>query len=220
MPPPPALVIFDCDGVLVDSETLSGEILIEALAEIGAVVDLAHVRRHFIGRSFPAVAASLRAGGRAVPEGFEETYRDRVLAAFETRLRPTPGIEDLLARLAVPACVATSSSPVRLARTLALSGLAAAFGARAFTASEVSRGKPAPDLFLHAARRMRAAPADCLVIEDSAPGLEAAAAAGMRSVHYAGGSHHGSGSDLVGSEGRVESWAAVADRFPELLVAD
>ena len=214
---PLALVIFDCDGVLVDSEAISGEVLIGALAEVGVAVDFAHVRRHFIGRSFPTVAASLRAGGHALPDGFEATYRARVLAAFEARLRPTPGVADFVSRLRVPACVATSSSPPRLARTLALAGLAAAFGPRRFTASEVARGKPAPDLFLHAAACMGAAPEGCLVIEDSAPGLEAAAAAGMRSILYAGGSHHGPDKGLGGSEGRFESWAAVARGFPELL---
>ena len=219
-PPPPALVIFDCDGVLVDSEAISGEVLIEGLAEIGVAVDFAHVRRHFIGRSFPSVAASLREGGHALPEGFEARYRARVLAAFETRLRPTPGIAALLARLRVPACVATSSSPPRLARTLALAGLTQAFGPRAYTASEVARGKPAPDLFLHAAASMGAAPGDCLVIEDSAPGLEAAAAAGMRSILYAGGSHHGPETGLAGSEGRFESWSAVARAFPEILAPE
>ena len=117
----------------------------------------------------------------------------------------------------MPACVATSSSPPRLARTLALSGLAQAFRGRTFTASEVARGKPAPDLFLHAAARMGAAAADCLVIEDSAPGIEAAAAAGMRSVLYAGGSHHDPGARISGTEGRFGSWDALARGFPELL---
>ena len=183
------LVIFDCDGVLIDSEGLSGEVLIASLAEIGVAIDFDVFCRHMVGRSFPTVAAELRAqGGAALPDGFEAQYRRRLLARFETELFPTRGVEAMLDALDLPACVATSSSPERVRQSLDVTGLAGRF-AHVFTASEVARGKPAPDLFLHAAARMGAAPSRCLVVEDSLPGLEAARAAGMRALRYTGGAH-------------------------------
>jgi HAD superfamily hydrolase (TIGR01509 family) len=148
------------------------------------------VRQHFLGRSFPTVAATIRDRlGVALPPEFEATYRAELLARFETQLRPTPGVLSLLSRLRVPSCVATSSSPPRAARSLAIAGLAPFFGDRVFTASLVARGKPAPDLFLHAAAAMGADPARCVVIEDSRPGVDAARNAGMRVLLYTGGSH-------------------------------
>lgn len=184
------LIIFDCDGVIADSEILSAEVLIEQLAELGITVTPEDVRRDFLGRSFPTVAASIRArSGRALPEDFESAYRARLLARFENDLRETPGFSAMLTGLARPCCVATSSSPPRVARTLLVLGLAARFGPHVFTASEVARGKPAPDLFLHAAARMGAAPDRVLVIEDSPPGIAAAQAAGMAVLHYGGGAH-------------------------------
>ena len=173
------LVIFDCDGVLVDSEVLSADALIALLAPLGIAIDRAHVRRHFTGRSFPTVAASLRARtGAALPADFEDRYRATLLSRFDTDLRPMPGIVDALDRIDGRRCVATSSSPARVARALAVTGLAQRFGAHVFTASEVARGKPFPDLFLHAARTMGAAPARTLVVEDSGPGIAAGLAAG------------------------------------------
>ena len=226
----PALVIFDCDGVLVDSEVISARVLVEVAAEAGVAFDAPYVARHFLGRSFPTVARSIAADFRVtLPPDFEARYRSRLLARFEADLRPTPGIEDLLGRLAVPSCVATSSSPARAARSLALTGLDR-FLPRVFTASEVARGKPAPDLFLHAAAMMGAAPASCLVIEDSPPGLLAARAAGMAVVAYAGGSHMrgaGPGTTLGASLGAAfdmappleafGSWADLARAWPGLV---
>lgn len=183
------LVIFDCDGVLIDSEGLSGAVLIEALAEIGVAIDFDDFCTRMVGRSFPTVAADLRAQGAAMPDTFEATYRARLLARFERDLAVTDGVRAMLDALDRPACVATSSSPTRVRRSLDLTGLAHLFGDNVFTASQVSRGKPAPDLFLLAAERMGAAPVRCLVVEDSLPGLEAATAAGMRALRYTGGAH-------------------------------
>lgn len=186
----PDLIIFDCDGVLIDSELLSADVMIEDLAALGLAIDRAYVRRHFLGRSFPTVARTIREElGQPLPEGFEMRYRTRLLERFETELRPTPGIEQVLEELDCSFCVATSSSPPRVARSLAISGLAPYFDERVYTASEVEHGKPAPDLFLHAAARMGARPERTVVIEDSGPGLAAAAAAGMRVILYAGGGH-------------------------------
>lgn len=184
------LVIFDCDGVLIDSEVISARMLIAELAAHGVRIDMAYVARHFLGRSYPVVLQSVREDfGIDLPARFEADYRARLMAAFEADLRVMPGVTDVIDRLAVPYCAATSSSPVRAARSLQLSGLSGRFEGRLFTASEVARGKPAPDLFLHAAARMGADPERCLVIEDSLMGLRAAHAAGMRRCWFTGGSH-------------------------------
>ena len=209
------MVIFDCDGVLIDSEGLSAAVLLGMLAEMGVEVSFDHFCVNWVGRSFATVAQDIRESfALGLPEGFEAAYRARLLTSFETGLRRTAGIGAVLDTLDLPACVATSSSPERVARSLALTDLAARFAGRVFTASEVARGKPAPDLFLHAAARMGAAPAACLVIEDSLPGVAAAHAAGMRVLRYTGGAHlrgrrlkHG---DAVRS---FDTW----DRFPLLL---
>jgi len=184
------LIIFDCDGVLIDSEVISARVLIEALASVGVEVDTAHVQTHFLGRSWAKVAAEIRNSHGYLPgTDFEEKYRTDLLARFERELVATSGIKALLPLLATKTCVATSSSPKRAMRSLELTGLSDFFDSRIFTASEVSRGKPAPDLFLHAAGRMSVEPAKCLVIEDSLPGIQAARNAGMRVLRFTGGSH-------------------------------
>lgn len=184
------LIIFDCDGVLIDSEIISAETLIVLVAEFGVVFDLSYVRRHFLGRSFPTVAETIRREfDVTLPVGFEAAYRSALLDKFRTGLRSTPGIESVLSTLSIPFCVATSSSPERACMSLEVVDLAKYFGENVFTASEVANGKPAPDLFLHAAGVFGADPARCLVVEDSLPGLEAACAAGMEVWHYVGGSH-------------------------------
>ena len=184
------LVIFDCDGVLVDSEMLSAGVLMGMMAEEGYPLTEEAFRADFLGRSF--AAAALRAKerfGRALPEDFESRYRDRLFATLDAELKPMAGVADVLASIRIPFCLATSSSPRRLALSLKASGLAHYFEGRCFTASEVQRGKPAPDLFLHAAGRMGAEPARCLVIEDSELGVRAGLAARMEVWHFAGGCH-------------------------------
>ncbi|MFC3632067.1 HAD family hydrolase [Paracoccus angustae] len=187
---PVSLIIFDCDGVIADSEVLSASVLIGQLADAGIAVTPADVRRDFLGRSFPTVAQSIRQRfGRPLPDRFEADYRARLLDRFAAELGPTPGFMAMLDALAAPSCIATSSSPERVGRTLEVLGLADRFAGRVFTASQVRHGKPAPDLFLLAADRMGCAPADTLVIEDSSPGIAAGLAAGMHVLHYAGGAH-------------------------------
>lgn len=184
------LVIFDCDGVLVDSELLSAGVLMGMMTEEGYPLTEEAFRADFLGRSF--AAATLRARerfGRPLPEDFESRYRDRLFARLDAELRPMAGVADVLGALLVPFCLATSSSPRRLALSLRASGLAKDFEGRCFTASEVQKGKPAPDLFLHAAARMGVAPDRCLVIEDSELGVRAGLAAGMQVWHFAGGCH-------------------------------
>ena len=184
------LIIFDCDGVLIDSEIISADVLIDELAQLGISIDYAYVRTNCLGRSFPTVAKSIRESfNRPLPEDFEQRYRTALLERFETQLKPTAGIHQVLQDLDIPCCVATSSSPPRVARSLELTDLRKYFGENVYTASQVKNGKPAPDLFLFAAAQMGADPARTLVIEDSKPGLIAAAAAGMNYVAYVGGSH-------------------------------
>ena len=184
------LVIFDFDGVLVDSETISAGMLMAELARHGVEIDRAYVARHFLGRSYPVVLNQIRAEfGVVLPEGFEADYRARLMAAFQKDLQIMPGVRGVLERLAVPFCLATSSSRPRLEHSLAIVGLAETFAERVTTASEVARGKPAPDLFLRAAEKAGARAGRCLVIEDSLTGIAAARAAGMAVWRFTGGSH-------------------------------
>ena len=184
------LVIFDCDGVLIDSESISARILITLLKPFGLDFDLVHMQRHFLGRSFPTVAAKIRHEYDIdLPADFELSYRRTLLEAFQLELKATEGIEGILAILPIRYCVASSSSPERVARSLCITGLSKYFQDSIFTASEVKHGKPAPDIFLHVAACCTVAPDRCLVIEDSRSGIEAAQAAGMTVWRYIGGSH-------------------------------
>lgn len=184
------LVILDCDGVLIDSEIISLSMLIAELAARGVHVDLDYVSRNFLGRSYPTVMRQIRDQfGLDLPSEFETQYRDRLLAAFQTDIKVMPGVRAALDGLALPRCVATSSSPKRAEMSLGLTGLGDLVGPRLFTASMVDRGKPAPDLFLHAAAACGADPARCLVIEDSLTGIRAGLAAGMTVWRFTGGSH-------------------------------
>lgn len=210
----PGLVIFDCDGVIADSEILSAMVLIDQLDELGIGITAEDVRRDFLGRSFPTVAGLIRERfGSPLPADFEASYRSRLLDRFETELHETPGFSAMLAGLAVPVCVATSSSPQRVARSLDLLGLTERFGGDVFTASQVARGKPAPDLFLFAAARMGVPPDRALVVEDSPPGLAAAFAAGMRVLHYRGGAHLRGLPAGTGDVASFDNWA----EFPQFL---
>ncbi len=185
------LVIFDCDGVLIDSEIISAKMLVEELSKLGVTINLDYVATHFLGRSYPTVMKQIRTEfGLNLPPEFEDQYRERLMAAFQSELRITPHVKDVLARLDLPFCVATSSSPRRAEMSLRLVGLQALTGPRLFTSTMVERGKPAPDLFLHAMQQMGVAdPARCLVIEDSLNGIRAARAAQMQVWRFAGGSH-------------------------------
>lgn len=195
------LIIFDCDGVLIDSEIMSSETLISSLDSLGVSISHDFVQHHFLGRSFAKVAETvLRDFGVVLPQEFERTYRTSLLEAFETGLVPTDGIVNVLEALTIPFCVATSSSPERARRSLEIAGLVDYFDQAVFTASEVKHGKPAPDLFLFAAEKFRTEPKKCLVVEDSIPGIEAAEAAGMDVWRYVGGSHLSSDGSLSGHD--------------------
>ncbi|MGY3617926.1 HAD family hydrolase [Bradyrhizobium sp. USDA 10063] len=186
----PDLVIFDCDGVLVDSEVLSCQCLSEVLRDCGIELSKDDALNLFLGRSTAAVLHYYREDRRLVPETFLAKLKVRVRERFEHSLQPIAGISSLVSRLQTPFCVASSSDLDRVSLSLALTGLAAHFGDRLYTAQMVARGKPAPDLFLYAAAQMQAAPARTLVIEDSVSGVAAAKAAGMTVWGFVGGSHY------------------------------
>ena len=185
------LVIFDCDGVLIDSEIISAQMLVTELQKLGVAIDLDYVATHFLGRSYPTVMNQIRAEfGLDLPPEFEDQYRERLLAAFEADLRIMPHVKGVLDDLDLPYCIATSSSPRRAETSLRLVGLEALTGHRLFTSTMVPRGKPAPDLFLHAMTAMGFdSPTRCLVIEDSLNGIRAARAAGMAVWRFTGGTH-------------------------------
>jgi len=186
-----SLVIFDCDGVLIDSEIISATALVEELARHNIAIELSHVLEHFIGHPYAVVAGKIAAiAGAPLPASFEGAYRAQLARRFEADLRPMPGITNVLDSLAVPYCAATSSSPERAHHSLRAAGLAERFAERIYTVSMVPRPKPAPDLFLHAAAAMDVDPRHCLVIEDSDLGIAAAQAAGMTAWQFTGGSHY------------------------------
>lgn len=186
------LVIFDCDGVLIDSEIISARMLVAELMRLGLTIDLAYVERNFLGRSYPVVMETIRREfGLDLPPDFEAQYREALLAAFQQELKVVPHVHEVLSQIGVPFCVATSSSPRRVEMSLSLVGLAPLIGDKVFTSTLVARGKPAPDLFLHAAEKMGATPDRTLVIEDSLTGIRAGLAAGMTVWRFVGGSHLG-----------------------------
>ncbi|MYV93858.1 HAD family hydrolase [Streptomyces sp. SID1034] len=185
---PIELVIFDCDGVLVDSERIAARVQVALGAELGWPLTEDEVVDRFIGRSHAAireqVAARLGEDTAATwSERFEQLHRE----AVDADLAPVEGLPEALDALTLPTCIASSGSHDKMRHTLGRTGLYERFAGRIFSATEVSHGKPAPDLFLHAARQMGVDPAACVVVEDSQPGVRAARAAGMRSFGYAGG---------------------------------
>jgi HAD superfamily hydrolase (TIGR01509 family) len=186
----PDLIIFDCDGVLVDSEVLSCRCLSEVLAGYGISLGLDQALDLFLGRSMTAVLDHYKTIGRLDPEQFSAELRAGVRAAFLSALCPIEGVSSVLEGLHTPHCVASSSDVDRVSFSLSLTGLASHFDGRLYTSQMVERGKPAPDLFLHAAERMQADPGRTLVIEDSISGVRAGKAAGMTVWGFVGGSHY------------------------------
>ncbi|MBJ6124272.1 HAD family hydrolase [Microvirga splendida] len=185
------LLIFDCDGVLVDSEVLSCRIDAEILTEMGVPYTAEDIARQFVGVSLKDQIARIEAErGCTIPADFSKRLNHALFERFETELQPVPGVREAILSLPYPRCVASSSTPERIALSLRVTGLSDLFE-HVFSATEVACGKPAPDLFLHAAAQMGANPRDCVVIEDSSAGVQAAIAAGMRVIGFIGGGHCG-----------------------------
>ncbi|MGO4405952.1 HAD family hydrolase [Bosea sp. RAF48] len=185
------LVIYDCDGTLIDSETLYSEVSLVLCHEIGLTQwTIEDYNAHLVGiplaDGFKVIEAAL---GRRLPADFESRIEDGVAARLERELRALPGVREALPLLAGRRCVASSTSLEPLRRNLGLAGLLDLFDPHVFSASQVARGKPAPDVFLFAAAQMVVQPANCLVLEDSVPGVQAARAAGMQVVGFTGTAH-------------------------------
>ena len=210
------LIIFDCDGVLVDSEMISAGILQGMTAEIGLPMSDEMFRHIFLGRSFQNATARAHSElGFKFPADFEVHYRDRLFKALSAELKAMTGVVDVLSNLQVPFCVATGSTPLRLALTLEVAGLTRFFKENRFSASEVAHGKPAPDLCFFSAHKMNVDPKNCLVIEDSETGVLAAIAANMEVWHFAGGAHVKSGYHLP----PTLPVAKVIDNMPSLRLS-
>lgn len=179
----PLLVIFDLDGILVDSEALCNQAFLDLLPELG--MSVSSMVQQFRGRKLSLILAELSEQlSRSLPINFESTYRHRVAELFSTQLQATPNVHEMLAPLPYEKCVASSAPLDKIAHALVASELAAFFGKNVFSSYTLNSWKPEPDLFLHAALKMGFQPAQCVVIEDSEVGLQAAAAAGMRALHF------------------------------------
>jgi HAD superfamily hydrolase (TIGR01509 family) len=223
---PDSIVIFDCDGVLVDSEVLVIEIEAEILTKAGFALTADEIADRFVGLSYPDMMAALESDfGRPVPPELSPRIQKEALASFPDRLQPVEGIGDLLAASPHRRCVASSSDLSRIQLSLDVTGLARHFDpAHLFSAEMVDRGKPAPDLFLHAAERLGCDPTACLVVEDSPHGVSAARAADMAVVGFVGGGHArpsltarlaAAGADTVVADpidlaARLDSWSSPA----------
>lgn len=212
------LVIFDCDGVLINSEEIACAICVEALAELGMSLTLQEYAARYSGR--PVADAWLRVEadhGRPLPEGFREKVDTEVMRRFSLHLEPIPGVVETLSTLRGARCVASSTTLPLLKSNLARAGLAEFFEPAVFSVSQVRRGKPAPDVFLFAASQMGADPHHCLVIEDSAAGVAAARRAGMRVIGFSGGGHTAPGhAERLMAEGAFTVVGAFAELAPLL----
>jgi HAD superfamily hydrolase (TIGR01509 family) len=212
---PFALIIFDCDGVLIDSERLAIRADAAVFAEYGLPVSAQDIKTRYVGLSKAAMFADLEKRlGHALPPSLDRALQARIAAFFEAELQAMPGVAALLDGLKTPSCVASSSAHARLKHSLSLTGLYDRFAPNVFSASDVARGKPAPDLFLFAAEQMKALPQHCLVIEDSMAGIEAAKAAGMTAYGFCGGSHcaanHGAVLQAAGADAAFDTMADLA----------
>jgi HAD superfamily hydrolase (TIGR01509 family) len=208
-------IIFDFDGVLADSEVLSNSVIADLVSEFGVPTTLEDAYRTFMGKRLVEVIATIeRVIGRKLPDDFAEAYQARTFAAFRRGLKPIEGAREFVEAWGdVPNCIASSSSPERLALSLEVLDMAALFEGRVFSASNVARGKPHPDIFLHAAEQLGIAAADCIVIEDSVGGVTAARAAGATAIGFTAAGHIQPGHDARLREAGADH---VAASFAEL----
>ena len=179
------LVIFDCDGVLVDSEVITSRIFAQMLREIGLDVTLEEVFEQFVGvttaRCLELIEARL---GGPLPAGFLDRCEELTTLALKSELKPVAGIEAVLEELTIPYCVASNGTHAKMNTTLGLTGLLARFEGKRVSVSDVARGKPFPDVFLRSAQNFKVAPRDCAVVEDTPTGVAAGVAAGMTVFGY------------------------------------
>lgn len=212
-----SLVIFDCDGVLIDSEPIVNRAHVETLATCGYAITEEELLERFCGTSDTAMLATIeREWGHTLPGFYAERVAALITEEYRRSLKPIAGIKEALATLNWPVCVASSGTPERIRLGLEAAGLFRRFAPHLFSATMVAHGKPAPDLFLHAARQMGAEPGRCVVIEDSPAGIDAAVAAGMSAVGFCGGSHCG---PQHGALLRAHGAALVIDDMRELTAA-
>jgi HAD superfamily hydrolase (TIGR01509 family) len=209
----PDLVIFDCDGVLVDSELIFARVLSECLVEADLPATTDEALALGFGRNRATLCAAVeRRFGRSLSDEFFETMRARTARVLARGLQPIAGVEELLNTLPLPRCVASNGHLERVRERLALTGLLRFFEPHVFSAVQVAAGKPAPDLFLFAADRLGVPPASCIVVEDSAAGVEAAVAASMPVVGFCGGSHCVEGhADRLSNAGCSRVFTGMAD---------
>jgi HAD superfamily hydrolase (TIGR01509 family) len=212
---PTSLIIFDCDGVLVDSEIIAARVLANALTEIGFPLTADECIARYTGISIASVVERVEAEwGRQLPPDFLDQVRAGDEEAFRADLQAIPGVRDQLPQRR---CVASSGRVSKLRLTLTLTGLLPLFDPHVFSAEMVKRGKPAPDLFLYAAQQMGVPAGRCMVIEDSVAGVHAAVAAGTRVIGFAGGSHCRCGHDRVLAEAGAASVFSRMAELPRIL---
>ena len=182
------LVIFDCDGVLVDSEPISASIWVTLMGELGLPLSIEETLHELVGLAMADSMARMQARlGRPLPPWFEKEFYTRMLAALRAEVRPIAGVAQTLSQIDAPLCVASNGTREKMRLTLTTAGLITYFRDHLFSREDVDRPKPAPDLFLHAAASMKVAPDRCTVVEDSVTGVIAAVAAGMHVFGYAPG---------------------------------
>ncbi len=219
------LIIFDFDGVIADSEVLSNTVLAESVSEAGLPTTLEDAYRLYMGKPVPEVVVAVEASlGRPLRADFGAEFQSRALARFRTELSAVAGARDYLAAFAnLHLCIASTSSPERLAVCLNALDLTALFGANVFSSELVPRGKPHPDVFLYAAQQFQIDPARCLVIEDSVGGVQAGVAAGMTVMGLLAASHiadgHGERLREAGAHFVARSFAEAAEITRSLLDA-
>jgi len=182
----PKCIIFDCDGVLVDSEPITARILIQMSQEIGVDIDMDFVEANFTGNSWAGCAALIEAKGNLkLPENFEKEYRRRSSEAFRKEIQPIKGIPKLINSLTIPFAVASSGPPTKIRLNLGLIGLLDKFEPHVYSCWDLQKWKPDPTIYLHTAKILGFAPEDCAVVEDSLFGVEAGGAGGFRTFGYA-----------------------------------
>ena len=190
------LIIFDCDGVLIDSEVLANQSEVTFLQSFGIHYELSDYMMQFVGKSNKDVLSTIQEQKKVpLPEDFWKQAEAYTFAVFEKQLKPIEGISHLLSELKIARCIGSSSSLQRLDLSLNVTGLYKYFAPNIYSAEQVDKGKPAPDLFLFAASKMQVEPESCLVIEDSPHGVQAAMSAGMQALGFTGGSHIQAGHD-------------------------